>query len=73
VEITVSLPTTGSEASPETIRTVAVEAESRGWRTVWTVERLLCPDPTIEGASYARDHYRVVFDPLESIAWAAAP
>lgn len=67
-----ALPTTGSEASPETIRNVAVEAESRGWRTVWTVERLLCPDPTVAGASYAREHYRHVFDPLESIAWAAA-
>ena len=72
MEITVALPTTGSGASPETIRTVAVEAEIRGWRTVWTVERLLCPDSTLAGASYARDHYRVVFDPLESIAWAAA-
>ena len=72
VEITVALPTTGGEASPEMIRTVAVEADSRGWRTVWTVERLLCPDPTVEGATRARDNYRVVFDPLESIAWAAA-
>ncbi|MGH3429600.1 MAG: TIGR03619 family F420-dependent LLM class oxidoreductase, partial [Mycobacteriales bacterium] len=72
MEITVALPTTGSDASPETIRTVAVEADSRGWRTVWTVERLLCPDPTVEGASHARDNYRVVFDPLETIAWAAA-
>jgi probable F420-dependent oxidoreductase len=68
----VALPTTGSDACPETIRTVAVEAESRGWRTVWTVERLLCPDPAVEGASRARDNYRVTFDPLESIAWAAA-
>ena len=67
-----ALPTTGSEASPETIRNVAVEAESRGWRTVWTVERMLCPDPTVAGAGYAREHYRHVFDPLESIAWAAA-
>ena len=72
MEITVALPTTGSGASPETIRTVAVEAEIRGWRTVWTVERLLYPDPTVAGASHAREHYRVVFDPLESIAWAAA-
>jgi probable F420-dependent oxidoreductase len=72
VEITVALPTTGSDASPETIRTVAVEAQSRGWRTVWTVERLLCPDATVEGASRARNNYRVVFDPVESIAWAAA-
>jgi hypothetical protein len=63
VEITVALPTTGSGASPETIRTVAVEAESRGWRTVWTVERLLFPDPTVAGASRARNNYRVVFDP----------
>ena len=72
MEVTVALPTTGSEACPETIRTVAVEAESRGWRTVWTVERLLCPDPAVAGASHARGNYRVVFDPLESIAWAAA-
>jgi probable F420-dependent oxidoreductase len=72
VEITVALPTTGNGASPEAIRTVAVEAESRGWRTVWTVERLLFPDPTMPGATHASDHYRVVFDPLDSIAWAAA-
>jgi alkanesulfonate monooxygenase SsuD/methylene tetrahydromethanopterin reductase-like flavin-dependent oxidoreductase (luciferase family) len=72
MEITVALPTTGSEASPETIRTVAVEAEARGWRTVWTVERLLCPDPAVEGATDVGGNYRVVFDPLDSIAWAAA-
>jgi probable F420-dependent oxidoreductase len=72
VEITVALPTTGSGASPETIRSVAVEAESRGWPTVWTVERLLFPDPTVPGATHASDHYRVAFDPLDSIAWAAA-
>jgi probable F420-dependent oxidoreductase len=72
VEITVALPTTGSGASPERIRTVAVEAESRGWPTVWTVERLVFPDPTVPGATHASDHYRVAFDPLDSIAWAAA-
>lgn len=72
MEISVALPTTGSGASPETIRTVAVEAESRGWPTVWTVERLLFPDPTVPGATHASDHYRVAFDPLDSIAWAAA-
>jgi probable F420-dependent oxidoreductase len=72
VETTVALPTTGNGASPETIRTVAVEAESRGWPTVWTVERLLFPDPTVPGATHASEHYRVAFDPLDTIAWAAA-
>ena len=72
MKISVALPTTSEDASPESIRMVAVEAERRGWETVWTVERLLCPDPAVAGASYPGDNYRVVYDPLESIVWAAA-
>ena len=72
MKINVALPTTSGDASPESIRMVAVEAERRGWETVWTVERLLCPDPAVAGASYPGDNYQVVYDPLESIVWAAA-
>ena len=43
VKFGISLPTTGSTASPDTIGTVAERAERIGLDTVWSFERLLSP------------------------------
>src|SRR5437762_1227887 len=67
MELGVSLPTAGALASPENIVRVAREAERLGYAAVWTFERVLRP----VAGEVPRD-YRVVYDPLETLAYVAA-
>ena len=43
MELGLALPTAGPQTSPETIATVAREAERLGFGALWTFERLLRP------------------------------
>jgi probable F420-dependent oxidoreductase len=75
VKLGISLPTTGSTASADTISTVAETAERIGLDSVWTFERLL--SPTAGGQMNGQvvplpDAYSSVFSPLEVLGFAAA-
>jgi probable F420-dependent oxidoreductase len=75
VKLGVSLPTTGSTASADTIGTVAETAERIGLDTVWTFERLLSPTAggLMDGQTVPLpDAYDSVLAPLEVLAFAAA-
>lgn len=69
MKISVALPTTGPSASPAAIAEAAFCAEAAGLDRVWTVDRLLRP---ADGSAYIGEHYRVTYDPLETLAWVAA-
>jgi probable F420-dependent oxidoreductase len=71
------LPQIGSAASPEAIRNVAQRAEALAYDSVWVTERLLYPlQPQTPYAATKDgslpDAYRRVFDPLETLTFAAA-
>jgi probable F420-dependent oxidoreductase len=75
VKLGITLPTTGSAASADTISTVAETAERIGLDAVWSFERLL--SPTAGGLMNGQtvplpDAYNSVFAPLEVLAFAAA-
>lgn len=75
MKLGISLPTTGSTASADTIGTVAETAERIGLDTVWSFERLL--SPTAGGEMNGQivplpDAYDSVYSPLEVLAFAAA-
>jgi probable F420-dependent oxidoreductase len=76
MELGIGLPTAGSHASPANIGRVAREAEGLGYASVWTFERLLRPlepVPMFGGpAQPVPDVYRLVYEPLETLAWVAA-
>lgn len=78
VRLGVSLPTSGSQATPQAIARVAQDAERAGLGSVWTFERLMRPThPIAMGGpggpvmdppeSFAR-----VYDPLEVLSYVAA-
>jgi probable F420-dependent oxidoreductase len=77
VQLGVALPTSGSWATPERILTLAQAAESGGYRSVWTFQRLLCagppedPFPAAPGGRWP-PVYRSVLDPLLPLAYVAA-
>ena len=70
------LPQIGSTATPEAIRNVAQRAEALAYDSIWVTERLLYPlqpqtpyPATADGS--LPDAYRRVFDPLETLSFAA--
>ena len=75
MKLGISLPTSGSTASADTISTVAETAERIGLDSVWTFERLLSPTAgaRMNGQIVPLpDAYDSVFSPLEVLAFAAA-
>jgi probable F420-dependent oxidoreductase len=75
MDLGLALPTSGANASPEAILRVAEEAERIGLATVWTFERLLRPTQPVTFGTMSitlPDSYGNVYDPIESLAYAAA-
>jgi probable F420-dependent oxidoreductase len=72
------LPHLGAAASPELLVRSAQHAEALGYHTVWVAERLLFPlaprnpFPGMPEGSLLPDHYRYVFEPVESLTFVAA-
>ena len=72
-----SLPHLGTLASANAIRSVAQRAEQIGYDSLWVLERTLKPvkplvpyPATPDGQ--LPDEYKIVFDPIESLTFAAA-
>ncbi len=75
MELGISLPTSGSLATPAAIRRVAQEAERIGYAALWTFERLLrplAPVPQPGGPQPVPEVYRLVYEPLETLSHVAA-
>jgi probable F420-dependent oxidoreductase len=75
VELGVALPSSGANASPEAIAKVAQGAERIGLGTVWTFERWMRPaEPDMLGVGPVPlpEFNAVVYDPLETLSYAAA-
>lgn len=77
MEIGVSLPQVGPHVSPEGIVKLAQAAEGHGFAAVWTIDRLLRPQPsgTAAPGRVASDvpaRLSTVYDPIEALSWAAA-
>jgi probable F420-dependent oxidoreductase len=76
MDLGVSLPTSGPLATPKNIARVAQESEKLGYASLWTYERLLrptAPVPQFGGPPQpVPEFYRLVFDPLETLAYVAA-
>jgi len=76
MKIGINLPQFGANASPQAIKQVAQEAERLGCEGLWVQERLL--RPTQPRQAYAGfmmpwpEAYRIVFDPIETLTYAAA-
>lgn len=67
MDVSFALPTSGAWATPENLAEIAQAADERGYRGVWTFQRVLYPAdaklPTV---------YRSVLDPLIALGFAAA-
>src|SRR5919112_5105744 len=78
VRLGVGLPTSGTDAAPEAIAEVAVEAERAGLASLWTFERLFRPTvPVALGGPGGPvmdppEQWATVYDPLEVLAYVAA-
>jgi probable F420-dependent oxidoreductase len=77
VKIGCFIPQMGEYASPDAIVSAAQHAEKLGYDSVWVTERLLFPvepkNPYVaEPDGKLPEVYRRVFDPLETLTWAAA-
>ncbi|WP_433473213.1 TIGR03619 family F420-dependent LLM class oxidoreductase [Spirillospora sp. CA-142024] len=78
VELGIGLPTSGRNASPETIAQVAEGAERIGLGSVWTFDRLLRPTvPIAMGGAGGPvmdppEAFGTVYDPLETLTYVAA-
>src|SRR6266568_8598201 len=76
MKLGINLPQFGRYASPEAIAQVAQEAERLGCAAVWVQERLLRPSHPRQPYGGFMDpwpeSYRVVFDPIETLTYAAA-
>ena len=77
MKLGINLPQLGPAASGENMVAVAQKAEEVGFGSVWVTERLLFPtNPrtpymvTPDGS--LPDVYRIVYEPLEALAWVAA-
>src|SRR5262249_46966621 len=67
------LPNFGASASPDAIVAVAKSAESLGFASVWTFERLLIPVTDGGQNPYGLpDSTASIYDIFQSLAWAAA-
>jgi probable F420-dependent oxidoreductase len=67
VDVGFALPTSGSWAVPGNVTTLARAADERGYRTLWTFQRILVPT-----AFELPAVYRSVLDPLVTLGFAAA-
>lgn len=67
MRVGLGLPVSGTWATPDTLRRVAVAADERGFASLWTFQRLLHPVDEDWGAAY-----HSVLDPLTSLGYAAA-
>ncbi|HEY2382013.1 MAG TPA: LLM class F420-dependent oxidoreductase [Terriglobia bacterium] len=72
-----SLPHVGQLASAEAIRSVAQHAETLGYDSLWVLERTLVPvHPKVPYPASPDgklpEEYKIVFDPIESLTFAAA-
>ncbi len=77
MQIGMTLPQIGIEATPERIARVAREAEANGLDSLWVLDRLLRPVRPIRRAPGAPEEllpesYGSVLDPLETLAFVAA-
>ena len=62
-----ALPVSGAWATPDNVATVAQSADERGYRTLWTFQRVLYPT-----AFELPAVYRSVLDPIVVVSYAAA-
>src|SRR5260221_11889285 len=67
IAIGIGAPVAGAWASPQNLTRFARQAESLGYRSLWTFQRLLVPDGSDMPAVY-----RSVLDPLVCLGYAAA-
>src|SRR2546421_6483091 len=67
MDIGISLPVAGTWATPDNIAAIARAGDTRGFRTLWTFQRVLFPT-TFEIPVV----YRSVLDPLVTLSFAAA-
>lgn len=67
MELGIALPISGAWATPDNVATVAREAEQRGFRGLWTFQRLLYPT-----AFELPAVYRSVLDPVVMLGFAAS-
>ncbi len=67
MDVGFALPTSGAWATPENVTAVARAADERGFRTLWTFQRVLFPT-----SSELPSVYRSVLDPLVTLGFAAA-
>ncbi len=77
MDIGISLPQTGANASPAAIVRVAQEVERLGYASVWVLERLLRPTRPISQApgmpaEPIPQSYGIVYDPIETLTYVAA-
>jgi probable F420-dependent oxidoreductase len=73
----ISLPQIGKLASADAMRAVAQHAEKIGYDSLWVLERTLKPVKPVIPYPATKDgelpeEYKIVFDPIESLTFAAA-
>jgi probable F420-dependent oxidoreductase len=77
LKVGISLPQAGSQATKENMLHMAQAAESEGFDSIWTFERLLwpinpqTPYPATPDGSLPQE-YQIMFDPLETLTFLAA-
>ena len=77
MKVGISLPQAGPQATKENILYMAKTAESEGFDSVWTFERLLwpinpqTPYPASSDGSLPQE-YQIMLDPLETLSFLAA-
>jgi probable F420-dependent oxidoreductase len=77
LKVGISLPQAGPQATKENMLQMAKTAESEGFDSVWTFERLLwpinpqTPYPASPDGSLPQE-YQIMFDPLETLSFLAA-
>ncbi|MDF0682578.1 MAG: TIGR03619 family F420-dependent LLM class oxidoreductase [Candidatus Nitrosocosmicus sp.] len=77
MKVGISLPQAGKQATKENVLLMAQAAESEGFDSVWTFERLLwpinpqTPYPATPDGSLPQE-YQIMLDPLETLSFLAA-
>ena len=77
MKVGISLPQAGIQATKENMLQMAQTAESEGFDSIWTFERLLwpinpqTPYPATPDGSLPQE-YQIMFDPLETLSFLAA-
>src|SRR6476620_5091540 len=76
MDIGFALPNIGPVATPDAITTVAQRAESLGYNSLWTIDRLLWPvkprTPYFSPDGSLPEAYKWILDPLDALTFAAA-